>query len=346
MKKKCVCAALLFAASIAPASAGEVGFTRLNINDPMGGTMRVSLWYPTDKPTGTVTVGPFTFPATRDIEPKQGKFGLVTISHGSAGSDLGHRNVAVALARSGLVVAAPLHPRNNYEDNSGVGRRVVMEGRPLQMSAVVDALLSHSVWRARIDVTRIGAFGFSLGGYTVLAVLGAKPDMANIIRHCETTTADPFCNFAKNRMGTVRKQIEREYQKAMTDVSDTRFCAASIADPVAVPFSNEALAAIKARHIQVWRPEEQDMLLADAHANRIVRHLNSRSNAEKTVQLTVPGARHYSFLAPFPPELQAALPLVLTTDSPGFDRTKFQSKFANKVADFLSKSLEQCAAQN
>jgi hypothetical protein len=46
---------------------------------------------------------------------------------------------------------------------------------------------------------------------------------------------------------------------------DPRFCAASIADPLAVPFSDEKLASIKARYIRIWRPEEQNALLAEAH---------------------------------------------------------------------------------
>ena len=50
-------------------------------------------------------------------------------------SDLGHRNVAAALAEAGFIAAAPLHPRNNYRDNSGELRRIVMEGRPLQLKA-------------------------------------------------------------------------------------------------------------------------------------------------------------------------------------------------------------------
>ena len=172
--------------------ADEVGFTRLTIDDPMGGEMLVSIWYPTLAPSGTVKLGPYKFKAARDAEPSPEQRGLVLMSHGTEGSDLGHRNVAIAMAHMGLIVAAPLHPRDNFKDNSGVGRRVVMEGRPRQITAVFDALLSDETWRRRIDTGRIGAFGFSLGGYTVLAALGAQPDMMRIVEHCETSTPDPF----------------------------------------------------------------------------------------------------------------------------------------------------------
>jgi predicted dienelactone hydrolase len=341
-----ISAAFILTTSIMPVFAGGVGFTRIITDDPMGGEMRVSLWYPANQVSGTVRVGPFTFKATRDAEPSKGLHGLIVISHGTAGSDLGHRNIAVELADAGFIVAAPLHPRDNYEDNSDVGRRIVMEGRPLQISATVDALLSIPMWRERINSKRIAAFGFSLGGYTVLAVLGAKPDMSNIIDHCVETPADPFCDIGGNLAETTRKIIELDYQEAPQDVFDPRFCAASIADPVAVPFSDEALASIKAQHIQIWRPGEQNVLLAEAHASRVVRQLNTRSQSEATEEIVVPGAQHYSFLAPFPQQVRDTLPHELIKDSHGFNRVEFQQRFASEVANFLSISLARCGGNS
>ena len=344
--KLILCVAFMLITSMMPVAAGGVGFSRIVTSDPMGGEMMVSLWYPTDQASGTVRVGPFTFQATRDAEPANGRRGLVVISHGTAGSDLGHRNIAMALAEAGFIAAAPLHPRDNYEDSREVGRRIVMEGRPRQITATVDALLSIPKWRERIDANRIGAFGFSLGGYTVLAILGANPDMSNIIDHCVTTPADPFCEIGGNLAEATRRVIELDYQEAPRDVFDPRFCAAAIADPVAVPFSDEALAGIKARHIQIWRPQEQNLLLAEAHASRVVRQLNTRPQAEATEEIVVPGAQHYSFLAPFPQHLHAALPPELTRDSPGFSRVAFQERFASEVASFLSISLARCAGDS
>ncbi len=328
---------------VGPTHADDVGFMRLTIADPMGGNMLVSVWYPTLEPGSRITVGPFSFNAARDAEPLVRQQGLVVISHGTEGSDLGHRNIAIALARRGLIAAAPLHPRDNFNDNSGVGHRVVMEGRPRQLSAVIDALVEHKDWRGRVDPSRIGAFGFSLGGYTVLSALGALPDMMRIAEHCEGPTTDPFCDAVGLRGASLRQHVQHEFSSPMTGLADNRLCAALIADPVAVPFSNEALAGIATRHIQVWRPEHQNVLLAEAHASRVVEQLNKRSFAEVTVDNLVEGAQHYSFLAPFPQELELVLPLFLTQDPEGFDRASFQERFADEVASFLTQSLEACA---
>ena len=116
---------------MAPAAAGGVGFSRIVIGDPMGGAMLVSLWYPTRKLSGEIEIGPFTFQATRDAEPTEGRHGLVVLSHGSVGSDLGRRNLGIALARAGLIAAAPLHPRDNYRDSSGALARRPLGKRPM-----------------------------------------------------------------------------------------------------------------------------------------------------------------------------------------------------------------------
>ncbi len=178
--KKIISVILFLSLSCVAAGASGVGFTHLVMDDPVGGKMRVSMWYPTDEAGGTVKAGPFVFSATKDAQLKAGKFGLVIISHGTGGSDLGHRNIAVELARKGHIVAAPLHPRDNYKDSSGVGKQSVMEGRPLQLSATVSSLLSHEKWKKHINEKQIGAFGFSLVAtqfYRYLVLLQKYPTL-------------------------------------------------------------------------------------------------------------------------------------------------------------------------
>src|SRR5207302_3484418 len=46
--------------------------------------------------------------------------------------------------------------------------------RPLELHATLDAFLARSQWATRIDPNRIGAFGGSLGGESVLLLGGAS----------------------------------------------------------------------------------------------------------------------------------------------------------------------------
>jgi predicted dienelactone hydrolase len=215
-----------------------VGFSRLATADPMGGQMQYSLWYPTEVSDGVVSVGPFEFPGTWDAEPAVGPLGLVVLSHGSGGFDLGHWDTAIALAKAGFIAAAPLHPRNNYRHDVG-DRRIVLDGRPRQLSAVIDALLAHEAWSSRIDPQKIGAFGFSIGGYTVLAALGAEPVHVRTLDHCTRYAGDdPYCRIIN---GPGRATRIKTYADPAPPLFDGRLRAAVIADAFATPFPDRTL---------------------------------------------------------------------------------------------------------
>jgi hypothetical protein len=124
-----------FTAGAAPA--GDVAYRRIDVQDPVTSEMfPVALRYPTRAApapvflTGSLaTCGlpamlcrlvAFEMQVAVDAAPADGKFGLVVISHGAAGLALNHRDLAIALASHGYVVAVPTHPRGKDNDISGV----------------------------------------------------------------------------------------------------------------------------------------------------------------------------------------------------------------------------------
>ncbi len=116
-------------------------------------------------------------------------FPLLAFSHGYMGSPISNDYVmAIAvLASFGYVVAAPFHgdPRiapNLVLENVGDIVYLILHLRdflalqalrPLSMSATIDLLLANPQWRDHIDATKIGGFGASLGGETMLLMSGA-----------------------------------------------------------------------------------------------------------------------------------------------------------------------------
>src|SRR5258706_12954217 len=101
-----------------------------------------------------------------------GKFPLVVVSHGTGGSSLSHYRFALALARSGFVVAAPEHPGDNYRDRSLVADTRYGYERPRQVSRVLDDLPADPEWKGRSDSDPIGPVRHSAGGATVRAPVG------------------------------------------------------------------------------------------------------------------------------------------------------------------------------
>ena len=319
-----------------------VGFSRLFAADPMGGQMQYSLWYPTKVPNSVVRLGPFEFLGTQDAEPAAGQFGLVVLSHGTGGSDLAHRDTAVALAKAGFIAAAPLHPRDNFRDASGSGQRVVWEGRPRQFTAIIDALLEHRKWSTRIDVERIGAFGLSLGGYTVLAVLGARPQLSGVINHCRRHfDDDPFCNIGTPLDAATRKARARAYAGPPLGFHDERVCAAVIADPVAVLFSDATLKTMPPVRLLFYRPENETVLNARFHVSRVIRKLKQRGDFPDPQEIVVPKANHYSFIAPFPEVVAQSIPEI-ASDPVGFDRAAFHSMMNSTIVTFFKQAFSDC----
>ncbi len=112
-------------------------------------------------------------------------------SHGIGGIELGHSVLAQALARNGYLVAALCHPGDNWQDRSLMEKSPerYFDERPRQASRVIDAILVDPLWKDRIasdgQGPRVGALGHSAGGYTVLALAGARPDLSRLRQHCQ-----------------------------------------------------------------------------------------------------------------------------------------------------------------
>ena len=177
----------------------------------------------------------FEMQVASNAAPADGKFGLIVISHGAGGLALNHRDLAMALASHGYVVAAPTHPRGKDNDISGPG---VWVGRPKQVSRVIDAVLEDTQLGPHIQRDRIGVVGHSNGGYTALAVAGAKPSTAAIIAHCRQHPDDSrFCSFG----GAATRDAARKVGD-IPDVRDPRVRAIVLMAPNAAPFTDDALA--------------------------------------------------------------------------------------------------------
>jgi dienelactone hydrolase len=124
-------------------------------------------FYPTDAPTHPTTFGPFVVDASDNIR--------YSSSPTAAAARWENHDFLRALAQHGYIVATVEHSGDNFADNSGLGTDGVLIGRERQMSALIDAVLADPALAAHIDPARIGAAGFSAGGYTALLLAGAVP---------------------------------------------------------------------------------------------------------------------------------------------------------------------------
>src|SRR5260370_15672778 len=143
-------------------------------------------------------------PVAQKAAAAGGGFGVIVVWHGAGGMALLHRDLAMVLASQGYAVAAPTHPRGQGNGISGVG---VWVGRPQQVSRVIDAVLEDGQLGSHIERERIGVVGHSSGGYTALAVAGAKPSTSAVAAHCRQHPDDAkFCAYG----GASTREATRE----------------------------------------------------------------------------------------------------------------------------------------
>ncbi len=299
----------------------------------------VALYYPTQATARVVPMGPFTVTAAIGGPPAATVKGLIVLSHGTGGTELGHSSLAQALAQSGYLVAALRHPGDNWQDTSlrdGPQAARYLVQRPQQVSQVIDALLQDPQWKDRIASdsrgARVGALGHSAGGYTVLALAGGEPDANRMRTHCATQReADPvFCGVAGH---PAPAPVAANATVALTTTADARVRAVVALAPLGVPLSAASLARVKVPTL-IYEAEQDRYLVPRFHSGWITQNLPP---APQTQRVSVPSAWHFVFMDT--PSMPIASPDGdVGADPAGFNRAAFLAQLARELPAFFDQA--------
>jgi predicted dienelactone hydrolase len=299
--------------------AGAAGIQLLDSDPRLSG----AIWYPCAGEPKHVELGSlavavdYGLMGVKDCPVTGAKLPLIVFSHGTGGWFGGHHDTAAALADAGFVVAAINHPGDSAKDSSRRDDLSVFASRPRDMVRLLDFLLQDWKDKAVVDQARIGLFGFSMGGYTSLALIGVMPDFARAARDCKDTTE--FCT--QLRSGDTPSPPH-----------DARIRVAVIADPPSGLFTRDNLAAIKIP-LQFWRAELKASAVDPQGTARVARSLPGKPDVR-----TVP-AGHFAFLAPCSPQLATAIPRICTDVPADFDRAAFHREFNASLIQFFHEYL-------
>ncbi|MDR6990644.1 dienelactone hydrolase family protein [Luteimonas sp. 3794] len=306
-----------------------VGLMAVNTREPVTDTaVPAAVFYPalaSGEQAGSVMAGPYRVEATPGAAPAPGRHPLLVLSHGNGGTRYGHHDLAVALARQGYVVVAPEHAGNHHGDQSGFGTDRVLLGRAWQASRALDAVLSDDRLGPHVDAARIGAVGFSAGGYTTLLLAGAVPDFARFDRFCEAHPGTPeLCDPPPaGGMHTLSNP---------PPTADRRVRAAFVMAPLALVFDS---AGVSDMHAPVFllTAEHDEVLMPSANGDHLRSLLPDLAGSRE-----IAGAGHFVFLAPCPPPLVDALPQ-LCVDPHGIDREAEHARIAADALAFFDRYL-------
>lgn len=251
---------------------------------------------------------------------------LIVISHGNGGDFRSHEATARALAGAGFVVASLTHTGDNWRDQS---RATDVVDRTRQLSVLIDHMLDDWDGRESIDAGRIGAFGFSAGGFTVLAAAGGDPDLKRLTDHCQANPDFYDCRLVR--------QHPEAFQSGGSGgprlPHDARIKALVVAAPaLGFTFTREGLTGVN-QPVQLWQAGSDRILPAPFYAEP-VRDALPDAPEYKMVE----GAGHFDFMPPCSPQLAANAP-VICAPTPGFDRAAFHQTLNREVIRFFEARL-------
>lgn len=309
---------IIFTAPAISAEPSQVGFQRLTTANGL----EAGIWYPASGTPIQQRLGLYMHDVVVGAPVTGGDYPLVVISHGTGGDFTGHVDTAVALASAGFIVAALTHSGDNWRDQSRVTQ---IHERPAALSSLISYMLTTWPGHDAIDPRRIGAFGFSAGGFTVLVAAGGKPKMSRISDHCAAHPRFYVCTLPQSQPPGAAA--------AWPDLYDPRIKAIVIAAPaLGFVFDRAGLADVHVP-VQLWRANNDRILPAPFYADAI------RSALPVPPEFhAVGGADHFEFLTPCADP--AAMPQICRSPA-GFDRALFHQSFNANVVRFFKGKLRQ-----
>jgi predicted dienelactone hydrolase len=314
-------AALLFSGAAQLAAAAGVSTTIV----PAAGqdrSLEVLVWSPCALAPPDLRMGPYSVRAVKDCPVLGRSLPLVVFSHGQGGTRLGHHDTASALADAGFIVASFNHPGDTFGDDSAASEVGIFESRPADVSRVITHMLEQWKDRQLVDAQSVGAFGFSRGGYTALALVGAQPS--------RTASAERFCGSWRSFLISLCRRLGND-AVALKARADPRVKSVVAVDPLNL-FSASSLKAVRAP-VQLWASELGGDGVELAHTQLIQRWLPNPPEYHMAK-----GAGHFVFLAPCPEEFRKEARRICE-DPRGISRESWHSSMNQTVVAFFTRTL-------
>jgi predicted dienelactone hydrolase len=127
---------------------------------------------------------------------------VIVISHGLGLNSSNFQYLAKHLSSHGLTVVVPNHPQLFIKQNQYYKLKEAHEfiNRPLDIKYILDQLETANqtdpVFQGKLNLQQVGVIGQSFGGYTALALAGAKIDFQQLQKDCQPNTLQDTWNMS------------------------------------------------------------------------------------------------------------------------------------------------------
>ena len=322
-------------------SAQQIGETTIRFNDTARKRPLVTeVWYPT---TDTLTKHSADFAAfvrketVKDGKIANRKYPLILISHGTGGNRLTLEWLADTLVQAGFIVAAVDHWGNTYDNVIPIDFATPWE-RPRDISFVLTGLLKDPKFGPAIDQSRIGAAGFSIGGYTVITLAGARLNFEALKKFCNTPRGKQEVTVPEfpGLLAMINSnEVSSSFRKSPKRLKDNRIKAFfAISPAVGQGFINKSQ----------FKDVDKPLYIMDVESDKITPYktnaLHYHQLLPKSQYLLIKGkADHYVFLGEAAEQLKKQAP-VYFVDPPSVNRHTIHRQTGGLAVDFFKKQLK------
>ncbi|MEH2242746.1 alpha/beta hydrolase [Nostoc sp.] len=248
---------------------------------------------------------------------------VIVISHGLGLDSSNFQYLATHLASYGFAVVVPNHPGSDAKQlhsllngrASEVAEPGEFKDRPLDVTYILNQLekgnQSDSRFKGRLNLQQVGVFGQSLGGYTALALAGAKINFGQLKQDCQPAALQNTWNMS---LLLQCRALELRISKSGKDYNlrDERVKAAIAVNPITSSiFGKAGLSQIKT---PVMIVSSSDDTVAPALSEQIL-PFSWLANSQKYLVMLV-GGTHFSTIGNGnPANQQVALPADMIGDA-------------------------------
>ncbi|MBE9057811.1 alpha/beta hydrolase [Sphaerospermopsis sp. LEGE 08334] len=163
---------------------------------------------------------------------------VIVISHGLGLDSSNFRYLAKHLASHGFAVVVPNHPHLFFNNRN---KRKLQEAnefinRPLDIKYILDQLektnQSDGEFKGKLNLQQVGIFGQSFGGYTALALAGAKINFQQLQQDCQPDALQDTWNMSLLLQCRALELQNKSTQQENINLRDQRIKAAIAVNPI------------------------------------------------------------------------------------------------------------------
>jgi predicted dienelactone hydrolase len=318
-----------------------IGEATIHFNDTLRKRpLLTEIWYPTVDTIEKHHVGfePFARMETvKDGRIANKKYPLIMISHGTGGGRLTLEWLADILVKSGFMVAAVDHWGNTFDNKIAIDF-VTPWQRPLDISFVLTGLLNDPKFGPEIDHNKIGMAGFSLGGYTTIALAGGVLNFDALKKFTSSPEGQKEVNIPEfpGLMNVIKTgKPDESFRNSPQHLKDRRFKAFfAICPALGQGFID------KSQFKEVTRP----IYIVDVESDSITPYRTNAAHYHALIPssqyfLIKGKANHYVFLGEAADPVKKEGP-VYFVDDPTVDRHAIHQEVGKMAAAFFKEKLK------